>query len=353
MRRQSFIAFAAVTLVLLIAAVWTVVDQRGTSAVPTAGARVFPDLAANVNKAAEIDIANFKNSWTLKRTGESWALVEKENYPVPLERVKDLLVAMTELKQLEPKTQDPTRYDRLAVEDIGPKESEAVRVTVKDEQGKTLAAGIIGKHNDTLYGKAGGGTYVRRVGDTQTWLAEGVVRVGVTHKDWIDKIIVSLTKKDVAEVRMTHPDAKEDLTASKKDPDAKFLELDKRPAGKKLKKEAEINEIVEIMDGLDLDDVKKASDIQWPQPGDHFEFTTFDGLVVRGQIISPKQYEYWIKLEADVAKEGKDLDKARAEAAKINARVSGWAYQIAAGYGEKLSKKLSEVTEDENKKSGS
>jgi hypothetical protein len=352
MRAKSFIAFTAVTVVLLIAAAWLVAAQRGESSVPTAGARVFPALASDVNKAAEVDVVNFKGKWTLKRTGETWTLAEKQGYPVPIDRVKSLLVAMTELKQLEPKTKDPSRYDRLGVEDIGPKESQAVSITVKDEAGKTIAAGILGKSNENLYGKSGGGTYVRRAGEEQTWLAEGLVRVPVSHKDWVDKIIVSLAKKDVAEVRMTHPDEKEDFTATRKDPDARYLEIEKMPEGKKLKKEAEINEIAEIMDGLDLEDVKKAADIQWPSPADKFEFTTYDGLIVRGEIISPKQYDYWIKLQADVAKEGKDLEKAKAEAAKINARVDGWAYQIAAGYGEKLSKKLSEVTED-GKKSGS
>ena len=352
MRAKSFIAFAAVTAALLIAAVWLVTSQRGLSTVPSAGARVFPALASDVNKAAEVDVVNFKGKWTLKRTGETWSLMEKQGYPVPLDRVKSLLVAMTELKQLEPKTKDASRYERLGVEEIGPKESQAVSVTVKDETGKTIASGILGKSNETLYGKSGGGSYVRRTGEEQAWLAEGLVRVPVNHKDWVDKIIVSLAKKDVAEVRMTHPDGKEDFTASKKDPDVRYLELDKMPAGKKLKKDAEINEIVEIMDGLDLEDVKKAADIQWPSPADKFEFTTFEGLIVRGEIVSPKQYDYWIKLEADVAKSGKDLEKAKAEAEKINARVNGWAYQIAAGYGEKLSKKLSEVTEDD-KKSGS
>ena len=352
MRAKTFVAFTAVTVVLLIAAIWLIATQRGVSTVPSAGARVFPGLASDVNKAAEVTIVNFKGKWTLKRIGETWVLVEKQNYPVPLDRVKSLLVAMTELKQLEPKTKDPSRYDRLGVEEIGPKESQAVSITVKDDSGKTIAAGILGKSNETLYGKSGGGTYVRRAGEDQAWLAEGLVRVPVNHKDWVDKIIVSLSKKDVAEVRMTHPDAKEGFTAIRKDPDARYLELDKMPPGKKLKKEAEINEIVEIMDGLDLEDVKKAADIQWPQPADRFEFATYDGLIVRGEIISPKQYEYWIKLEADVAKSGKDPDKAKAEADRINARVNGWAYQIAAGYGEKLSKKLSEVTEDE-KKSGS
>jgi len=351
MRARSFIAFTLVTLALLAAAIWVVANQRETSVVATGGAPVFPDMQTGVNKAAEIDIVNFKATLTIKRSGDDWSLVEKQGYPVPIERVKETLVGLTALKLLEAKTKDPERYDRLSVQEIGPKESEAVSVTVKDEAGKTLAAAILGKRNDTLYGKSGGGTYLRRGGEAQTWLAEGVVKMGVTHKDWVDKIIVSLPKKDVRKVVLTHSDAKENVAASKADAEARYLELDKMPAGKKLKRDAEINEIVEIMDGLDLEDVKKAADVTWPSPGDKFEFTTFDGLVVRGEIISPKQYDYWIKLAAEVAPDAKDADKAREDAAKINARVQGWAYQIAAGYGEKLSKKLSEVTEDA--KSGS
>jgi hypothetical protein len=351
MRARSFAIFTAVTVILLAAAIWAVVSQRGTVAVATGGAPVFPALVADVNKAAEIDIRYFKGTITLKRSGENWSLVEKQGYPVPYERPRDLLRALTTLKQLEPKTKEADRYARLAVEDIGPKESEAVAVTVKDEAGKILADGIIGKRNEALYGKSGGGTYVRRAGDAQAWLAEGVVRVGVTHKDWVDKIIVSLPRKDVTRVVLTHPDEKENVVGVKTDPEARYLTLEKPVPGKKLKRDAEINEIVEIMDGLDLEDVKKAADVTWPSPGDKFEFTTFDGLVVRGEIISPKQYEYWAKFEADIAKEGKNLDKAKEDAAKINARVNGWAYQVAAGYGEKLTKKLSELVEDE--KSGS
>ena len=55
----------------------------------------------------------------------------------------------------------------------------------------------------------------------------------------------------------------------------------------------------------------------------------------------PKAGE-WVRLEVEAAHVGLNP----------GAKVNGWAYQIAAGYGEKLSKKLSEVTEDE-KKSGS
>jgi hypothetical protein len=352
MRAKSLIAFAAVTLVLLIGAVYAVVAQRGVTTVRTGGDPVFPDLRANINKAAEIDLVFAAGKLTIKREGQAWLLVEKQGYPVPFDNVRVALVALADLKFLEPKTKDPARYDRLQVEDIGPKATEAVSVTVKDEAGKTLASAIIGKRNESLYGKVGGGTYIRRTGEAQAWLAEGIVKLGVSHKDWVDKLIVSLKKPQVRRVAMTHAAAAESFVATKADDKQAHLALEHMPAGKKLKTEGEIDSIVEIMDGLDLDDVKKEADVQWPSPGDRFEFVTWDGLVVRGEVMSPKQYTYWAKFSADVAPDAKDPDKVRDEAAKINARVQGWAYDIAAGYGEKLSKKLPELFEEE-KKSGS
>ena len=349
MRARSFIAFTLVTLVLLAGAIYAFTSQRGTTQLPTGGAAAFPELNAKVNDAAEIAIVNFKGTLTLKRQGDGWILVERQGYPVPFDRVKELLVALTQLKLLEPKTKEPERYERLAVQDIGPKESEAVSVTVKDASGEVLAAAIVGKRNETLYGKAGGGTYLRRAGEAQTWLAEGLVKVGVTHKDWVDKIIVDLEKKDVRRVAMTHPDEAESFVGTKENPEQANLKLVNAPEDKKLKSEREIDGIVEIVNDLDLEDVKKAADVEWPSPGDRFEFVTWDGLVVKGEIVSPEKYVYWAKFEAGVAPEGKDLEKAKAEAAKINARVGGWAYEIAAGYGEKLSKKKSELFEEEKK----
>ena len=345
MRPLSFIAFAVVSLALLAGAVYTVVTERGTTTVATGNAPMFPDLKAHINDAGEIEVANNAGHLTIKREGEDWKLVEKQGYPVPFDKPKDLLIALADLKMLEPKTKDATRYERLAVQDIGPKASDAVRITVKDRADKTLAAAIFGRRNESLYGKMGGGTYLRRVGEDQAWLAEGTVKVGVTHKEWVDRIIVDLKKKDVKRVAMHHP-GDGSFVASKADANRKNLTLERMPEGRKLKSDGEIDGIVEIMDKLDLEDVKKATDVEFPVPGHSVEFATFDGMIVRVEATSPKQYVYWAKFSARVAPEAAEPDKVRAEVEKINARVNGWAYEIAAGYGEKVMKKLEELLDE-------
>jgi hypothetical protein len=345
MRPLSFIAFAVISIALLAGAIYSVATERGTTTVATGGAPVFPDLKAHINDADEIEVANNAGHLTIKREGEDWKLVEKQGYPVPFDKAKDLLIALADLKLLEPKTKDPERYERLAVQDIGPKASDAVRITVKDRAGKTLAAAIFGKRNESLYGKMGGGIYLRRVGEDQAWLAEGTVKVGVTHKEWVDRLIVDLKKKDVKRVAMHHP-GEGSFTASKTDANQKNLKLDKMPEGRKLKSDGEIDGIVEIMDKLDLEDVKKATDVEFPVPGHSVEFSTFDGMIVRVEATSPKQYVYWAKFSARIAPDAAEPDKVRAEVEKINARVNGWAYEIAAGYGEKIMKKLEELLDE-------
>ena len=353
MKPRTLIAFAAVTLVLFVGAVWSIVNQRGNTALATGGDPVFPALKADINKAAEIDLAWSAGHWTIKRAGDRWVLQEREGYPVPLDRVQTALISLAELKFLEPKTQDPARYDRLGVEDITPKAKGALKVTVKDGQGKVLASAIMGRVNESLYGKSGGGTYLRRTGEAQSWLAEGVAKFGTNHKDWIDKNIVSVTKAETAKVVTHWPGDDAASWTATKPKDAKHFALDNMPEGKKLKSENEVGSILDIMDGLDMDDVKKAGDVKFPDPPQWVEFTTYDGLVVHAEVVSPKQYEYWAKFSARVADDAKEPEKAKKRAAEINARCAGWAYQIAAGYGEKLTKKFPDLIEDAPKKPAS
>jgi hypothetical protein len=210
----------------------------------------------------------------------------------------------------------------LSVQEIGTKESEAVSVTVKDEAGKTLAAAILGKRNDTLYGKSGGGTYLRRGGEAQAWLAEGVVKMGVTHKDWVDKIIVSLPKKDVRK----HP-AKENVAARR-------FELDKMPAGKKRTtprstKSSRLDPI-QMVEGGGCSVARRRR---------KFELH-FDGLVVRGGIIARQL------LDRLPPKWRPTPERRQARETQPRSSRAGLGLSIAAGYGETVEKR--QVTEDAN-----
>ena len=52
----------------------------------------------------------------MRETGDRWAALERHGYPVDRKRVRDLVVALADMRLIERKTAQPERYDRLEVE---------------------------------------------------------------------------------------------------------------------------------------------------------------------------------------------------------------------------------------------
>src|SRR5690606_23028818 len=114
------------------------------------------------------------------------------DYPAKFDNVKTLLVELSQLRYLEPKTADPTRFDRLELRDVTVEGAKSKKVTVRDKEGNVLAQGLIGKRNADLFGTGRGGTYMRVASKEQSWLVEGSVTLGEGPADWVSKQIVDI-----------------------------------------------------------------------------------------------------------------------------------------------------------------
>ena len=198
MKPKSFISLAVLTVVFVIAAIWSFGSQRGLTSIAVDRERAFPQLIENVNDVATVTIVSNKAKFTIARIGDGWGLAEKGGYKVSFEKVKSAIVGLGELKLLESKTADAARYERLQVENPGSLEAKSLGVELKDEDGKTMASGVIGKRHVGLFGQGGGGTYLRRGEDALSWLAEGIVDLGPEPNDWMVRDIVNLEAEDIA-----------------------------------------------------------------------------------------------------------------------------------------------------------
>ena len=209
MRRSSFLVLAAVTLVVVIAAIYTVLQQRALTTIATDRERAFETLADTVNNAAEIDLVSSEAKFKIVKTDTGWGMEDRAKYPVHFDKVKSALVGLAELKLLEAKTSDASRYARLQVEEPDKDDAQSVRFEIKDGAGKVLANGIIGKQNPNLFGEGGGGTYLRRGNEAQSWLAEGEVTLGKTRNDWLVRDVVNIQGEDVSRAVIRQPDGAE------------------------------------------------------------------------------------------------------------------------------------------------
>lgn len=351
MKPRTFWAFTAVTVVVAAAAIYAVATQRTVSSVATGGERAFPALPNALNEVAEVTVKSNAATFTIKKTGDAWVLVEKDNYPVDFDKLKSALVKLAELRLLEGKTSDPARYDRLQLNDVTEKDAKSKEVTVKDAKGQVLAAGVIGRRNTSLFGATASGTYIRRANDPQAWLAEGDVDIGATPKDWLQIRLVEIPSERVKSVEIVQPTG-EKLFLHKGKPDDKNYAVDSIPEGRKLASEGEANGIGGGLWRLELEDVKQADKLPFDKPV-VAAFKTFGGITVKIESVTAGN-EVWSRIAAtaddpqgdDAAKE-----KLKAEAAAITERAKGWAYKMSPGDGERLTRKLDDLLEKPEGKS--
>lgn len=344
MKPRSFLALAALTLVVVIAAVVSVLDRRSLTTIPSDGDHAFGRLAKDLNAAAAIEITSSAAEFTIVKTAEGWGMKDRANYPVHFEKVKGALVGLAELTLLEAKTSDPARYERLQVEEPESAESNAVRFAVKDAEGGVIASGVIGKPNPSLFGDTGGGTYLRRDDEAQSWLAKGEVRLGRTLNDWLVRDIVNVQAEDVKRAVIRQPDGAE-IVVRKDRKDDKTFELEGVPEGRKLKDSGEGKNLAGGLWRLSFEDVKPADEVPYPERFNLAEYETFDGLKVRVEM-TVVDGDVWGRFSASAeAASGEEAADVKKRANAINARAEGWIYRLSPGEGERLTTKIEDILE--------
>ena len=184
MRSKSFVILAALTAIMVVAALVAAVTQSAPRTVLADREAAFPDLVEQINDVAAIEIASAGERFTILGEGDNWGIEEKQNYAVPRKTVRDFILDLANLKLVESKTARPDRYSRLKVEDVEEEDAESRAVVVFGKTGKELARAIIGRRKYFLYVDGRGGTYIRRGGEARAWLAEGEMDFGARPHDW-------------------------------------------------------------------------------------------------------------------------------------------------------------------------
>lgn len=394
MKPKVFIGFAAVTVIAVVGAGYSIATHYFNRVGPVEQERVFPGLTQNQAEIGSISVQTAKETLTAKNEGGKWSIVERSGYPGSDAKMEKVMLALAELRFSEPKTKMKDRYKRLAVEDLGEKNAQSRRLTVKDKDGKVLADLIVGRQNRAISGPTGTGLYIRKPGDAQSWLAIGVLDVPKEPKDWIDPKIMNVAKNRIRKGVIVHPDGKKFIIEKKQQVEKNFTLVDK-PEGRKVKYESDIQNVGQGLEDFEVDDVRKADKVTFP--ADKLvktEYRTFDGLVVDVVSYEGKTEDegFWAKFTASVdedaakaamasasaaddakkpeaagkngAKAGDDKDAkddeatkpidVHKEAAQINATVGGWAFKIPAYKYRYMSRTVEEVLEKAgDKKKGS
>lgn len=280
---------------------------------PAGAALAFPGLAQRLQAAARLEAVRHDGTLTIERRGETWVLPAKGGYPVRQDKVRELLTGLTELRLTEPRTSNPELLDRLGLEDPARAGATSTLLRVLDAQGGVVAELVIGRRRVRTQGNVPESAFVRRPNENQAWLAEGRIPVDADPQLWLDRDIANLARERVRRVSIARSGEAPIVIIRSGDPDGRFSLAE--PAGAPVE-ETSLDEVGRAFEFLTFLDVRPAAEIPGEALGEaRFEFS--DGLAV---LVRPRKEgeTIWVTLAA----EGDD------EAARLNARWRGWAYQV-------------------------
>jgi hypothetical protein len=283
MSPKVFIGLLVVTVITSAAAAVTVLHEPAAAPVHYGDEPAFPALRANPDAVAKIELTTPDGKFALVReTGDRWSSAQRFGYTVDAKRVRDLVVALADMRLIEAKTKMPDRYSRIEVEDVDAKDAKSRLLRLETADGKVLAEALIGKQHHRLTGSQQEGTYLRRPGEAPAWLASGGVQIEPKVVDWLDKQVVDLSADDVRRIEI-RPEGGEAYVAERAGAGAPLV-LQNLAAGETAKKAEDLNRLASAFAAVTFDDVQRRSDLKWPASAQSAVATTFDGVEVTARL---------------------------------------------------------------------
>ena len=337
MNKRVLTILVAVTVLVCAAAVATWYTQQpetGAEANPA----LFPGLGDKLNTVATVKLTgNGGRTVTVQRAQDDWTVAERGDYPADIGNIRSLLLGLSDVKLVEPETTKQDNYHYLGVQDVSRPDAPGVFLELKNADGKTLDAVIVGN-------KAGDrGRYVRKPGAQQSWLAHPMPEVPLDAAHWLNRDLVDIGPDQVYRVEVA-PHKGPSFAIEKASPADGTYKL-VEPKGKKLGREAAANPLGRSLANLrftDVEDPAKAKEEL--ADADRLRYETFSGWVVDLKVAKQDKgvsvTEWNVRFDPKLANRFLDagdlkgekreaaLDKSRKEAEKLAARINGRAFTM-------------------------
>ncbi|MBI4357566.1 MAG: DUF4340 domain-containing protein [Gammaproteobacteria bacterium] len=351
MCKKHFIILVVLTSVLAGIAFFQgkgrVKDQEELSNLPL----LFPELKDKLAEVTTLKI--FKKlgvpKVTLVKNEDHWVVQEKHHYPADVKKINRLLLALSEARFLEAKTEQAENYAQLGVMSLENEKEldKGVQLEILGPGGTVFVSLLVGEYRMG----ANGGTHVRKPNEEKSWLASGELAAPALVHAWLDKEVIHIRPDSIQKVNLTPPKGKPFIVfkESLKEPHFVVADLSKKI---KLSSEGGVDILASGLSHLYLEDILPKEAVDWKRQTAVTQVTyqLFDGLVVQGKLAKVKDKNI-LALQAftepTILKDGKDAKASLAEADnpatadtldQFKTRLESYAYVIP-GYSADLMRK--------------
>ncbi|MEC7124119.1 MAG: hypothetical protein VXX13_14075, partial [Pseudomonadota bacterium] len=197
MSARALLLALAAALLAVIAATVAVVGQLTGGDNLALGRPALPAVAKDPAAVARIDLAHPKARYRFIRRDGQWITPDKFDHPLSARRVNGLINELAALRLVEAKTRRPARFGRIGLDPAG-----GSHLRLFNDAGAVLGDVTIGDRLARPTGTAKAGTFLRREGEDQAWLAGGGVTLPVALKAWLATTVIDLDRARVAVFEM-------------------------------------------------------------------------------------------------------------------------------------------------------
>ena len=276
----------------------------------------------DINAVSRIELAGAGNQTLLSLAQDSyqWRVEQRGNYPADLSLIRRLLLDLSEAKLLARKTANPDDHARLGLRDIAQEDARGYLLML------TMPDGIrslrIGNQPE---GRTA--TYVRVAEDPQTWIINRILSLSPDPAGWLAPELLNLADKDIALLRVMHPDGETVTGARVSGSDGLYL-AEGLPVGMALKHEYALQRITSAVIELELEDVLSVEEAEGYRKESEVvrtEIEMVSGYVLVAELFSEgtdRYVRFSVKMPEDLSA------KARADATALEQRLRDWVFRI-------------------------
>lgn len=317
----------------------------------------------DTGKIAKLTISSKDNSLTLKKTGDSFSLVEKNNYPADISKINELLVDILEVRLKEKISENADYFEELGVSDA---HDEAVIVSLFDANDEPLTGLVKGKSLER-----GSGSYVRQLNGKIAYSSSNYLSINSSINNYLETSLFDIEAEKISEVRVSSPEGFYQIVRESNgetEPAAEGEEAEEEskivllnvPAGRTAD-DTEYEDVFEALVDLEFDDVSPAAELTGLNWDSVFECRLDSGLLYRVRSAKAEDDKYYVALSAvsplreriqitqqeseEELKKKETLLLANDKTETFNALHTGWVYEISSIDGETLRKAFDELLE--------
>ncbi len=356
--KYRHITVAVITIIIVVAAV--IVSQQRAPQTSREKTRLFPELAGKINDVSEVSINDGQTTLTIHRASGKWSLADADNYPALVDKVKQTVLAASDLHVIAEKTTNPDLYKRLGVEAPNDKGATSHLLTIKSN-GDELASLIVGNPRRSKSPSGAPGLYVRLPGQEQALLVEGKLTASADIIQWIKRDVINIEADRVSAIHIRPKD--EPAVHLKRDNPGDDLVLQNIPDGKEQQSEYLISRMASLLENVYADGVRSEDNIDYSPADATISVETFDGLTANAEVSNDGEHTFarfsFAAAPVETATE-EDTDETseqdgaeeeltvtpEREAENLNSLVEGWAYQLSESKAELFNRSLSDLARD-------